>query len=190
MGAPEDQDMTKKAKIHFPDPVSILDLQEGVAPPTAVPTSRSQSDPQSCRDPMSTASRPLPSFCTFHPLRVQLQAVHQEACHSLLLFPIPLMRTWASVFPICVMGGYGFACYHGPFQQFDLNTFLAPLSLPKLYTFTPHPTSSASSILTSLSHRFTQQTGPEVPLLSDDGGSVLKGLCLVGDGASDTSKDK
>lgn len=86
MGTPKDQEMTEKAKIHFPDPVFIPDLQEGVAPPTAVPTSRSRSDPQSCRDPMPSASRPVPSFCTFHPLRVQLQAVHQEAGHSLLLF--------------------------------------------------------------------------------------------------------
>ena len=75
---------------HYPShPVSVPDTQEGAASPTAVPTSQSPSDPQSCRDPRPWASRTLPGFCTFHPLRVQLQALHQEACHCLLPFPIP-----------------------------------------------------------------------------------------------------
>lgn len=50
---------------------------------------------------MSGASRPLPSFCTFHPTRIQPRAVRWETCQCLPCFLIPWVRTQACFLHLC-----------------------------------------------------------------------------------------
>lgn len=50
---------------------------------------------------MPCACRPLPSFCTFHPTRIQPQAVHWETCHCLPCFLILWVRTQACFPHLC-----------------------------------------------------------------------------------------
>lgn len=82
------EEMTEEAKHHSPHPLSIPDLKGGASLPRLCSPPHPEVTPKVAK-PMLNASKPLPSFCTFYPIRVQPLAVHHEACYC---FPFPFPR--------------------------------------------------------------------------------------------------